>query len=446
MGSATDRLLGLAEATHRFDIPLAEIRSTQMEAVNEQFSERIGTIKLLANRAEAAGIKRIRDVADLVPLLFAHTAYKSYPENWFTEGKWDRMGRWLDTITTRRVIGVDLKDVNDVDDWIERVAATGHYLSCSSGTTGKCSMLPADADDRAFTKRTMPTSFTWGTGIKPERQYKIFSLAPVARTFRANDARDSLRDAFGATYRPLTSGEPVTVGRVNKMVVLRRSIADGTARPADIAAFEKTNARRAKEMQDALQGTAEAIVASRGERIMLQGLPAALFQVTELVRGMGYRGQDFQAENVLSMSGGPKGAKLPGDFREQILQTFNIGPQRNYHMYSMQDINSVMPACKVGRYHVPPWLILVLLDETGEQLITPVDGAAEGRAAFLDLALSGRWGGVITGDKVHVDYRKCACGHEGPTVGGDIVRYADGPGGDKITCSGTIDAYIRGVA
>lgn len=190
MGSATDRLLGLAEATHRFDIPLAEIRSTQMEAVNERFSERIGAIKLLANRAEAAGIKRIRDVADLVPLLFAHTAYKSYPENWFTEGKWDRMGRWLDTITTRRVIGVDLKDVNDVDDWIERVAATGHYLSCSSGTTGKCSMLPADADDRAFTKRTMPTSFTWGTGIKPQRQYKIFSLAPVARTFRANDARE----------------------------------------------------------------------------------------------------------------------------------------------------------------------------------------------------------------------------------------------------------------
>lgn len=52
MGSAVTRLLDLVEATDRFDIPLAEIRATQIEA-----------------------------------------------------------GRWLDTITTGHVTGVDLKDV-----------------------------------------------------------------------------------------------------------------------------------------------------------------------------------------------------------------------------------------------------------------------------------------------------------------------------------------------
>ena len=52
---------------------------------------------------------------------------------------------------------------------------------------------------------------------------------------------------------------------------------------------------------------------------------------------------------------------------------------------------------------------------------------------------------VISGDRVDVDFAKCACGHHGPTIGPDIVRYAD-LGGDKISCAGTIDAYVRGEA
>jgi hypothetical protein len=77
-------------------------------------------------------------------------------------------------------------------------------------------------------------------------------------------------------------------------------------------------------------------------------------------------------------------------------------------------------------------------------LIVPTKGEIEGRAAFVDLSLDGRWCGLISGDKIRVDYGKCACGHEGPTVAREITRYADLPGGDKITCAGTIDAYIRG--
>jgi hypothetical protein len=53
---------------------------------------------------------------------------------------------------------------------------------------------------------------------------------------------------------------------------------------------------------------------------------------------------------------------------------------------------------------------------------------------------------VISGDKIVIDYGRCACGRQGPTIDPDIVRYKDLPGGDKITCAGTIDAYVRGVA
>ncbi len=74
------------------------------------------------------------------------------------------------------------------------------------------------------------------------------------------------------------------------------------------------------------------------------------------------------------------------------------------------------------------------------------DGEIEGRAAFFDLALDGRWGGVITGDKISLDLGPCACGNAGPIIRDNIVRYADLEGDDKIGCAGTVDAYVRGLS
>jgi hypothetical protein len=55
-----------------------------------------------------------------------------------------------------------------------------------------------------------------------------------------------------------------------------------------------------------------------------------------------------------------------------------------------------------------------------------------------------RWGGIISGDKIKANFGKCVCGHAGPAVAPEILRYADTASGDKLACSGTIDAYIKG--
>ena len=79
-------------------------------------------------------------------------------------------------------------------------------------------------------------------------------------------------------------------------------------------------------------------------------------------------------------------------------------------------------------------------------IIDELAGEYEGRAAFFDLSVDGRWGGVITGDRISIDFSPCACGAKGPSVRDNIVRYADLEGDDKIGCAGTVDAYVRGVA
>lgn len=446
MGAAVDRLLGLLDAGDRYDIPLEDLRATQIAAANERLQEQRPRIRLLANRADAGGVSEIRDYADLVPLLFAHTAYKGYPEAWLAERRWDRLCRWLDTISSHRVEGVDLNDVRDLDDWIDRLADKGHFLSCSSGTTGKISMITASAADRAITRAVTAKTMQWATGIAPERDRLIFTVNPSGNNFRNIDATEGVMEAYGAPDGDHRFKARITIGEVSRMVALRRSITDGVALPADLAAYETISAERQKILDDAVLAAAEGLVASRGQKALVVGQFPLVHRVCELIREMGCGGADFHPDNAMLVAGGLKGASLPPDYREFIAQTLNIKPRHVYHFYAMQEAITQFPRCEAGRYHTSPWILLLPLDSPGEQLLEPVGGQVEGRAAFFDLAVEGRWGGVISGDKIQVDYGRCACGRPGPTIDPDIVRYKDLPGGDKITCAGTIDAYVRGVA
>jgi hypothetical protein len=447
-GAAVERLRRLAEAPDRFDIPASELLPTQLEAADELLQDRINKIRLLRNRAETGGVDAIREPPDVVPLLFAHTAYKSYPESWLTEQKWDRLGKWLETVSTHPVGGVDTAAVRNIDDWIARLAAAGHFVSCSSGTSGKSAMLNGSAADMAWSRSDSVASFSWGSGVTPAQDRRMFGLAPVASVPRNLVIRDALINAYSLPgSQPFTYPvPPITIGQITGMVALRKRIADGTAKPAEIAAYEATSAERQKAVDAAVGLSAEALAQARGDKLFLSGMWASLYKVAEAVRALGHGGKDFHPDNSIYVGGGLKGAVLPANYREYVFETFNLSPTRVFQMYGMQEINTAMPRCRAGRYHVAPWLMCMVLDQTGEKLLPPAGGEVEGRAAFFDLSLDGRWGGVISGDKIALNQGKCACGNRSPSIRDDITRYADLPGGDKISCSGTIDAYVRGVA
>jgi hypothetical protein len=447
-GAAIERLTTLAAAHDRFDIPIAELLPTQLQAVDELFRDRVGKIRLLRHRAQSEGVDSVREPADIIPLLFAHTAYKSYPEAWLSEQKWDRLGKWLETVSTHPVAGVDTSGVRDIDEWIARLGAAGHFVSCTSGTTGKSAMLNASSADLAWTRRDAVSSFSWGSGVTPAKDRRMFGLAPVASAPRNLAARDGLAAAYGLpNTTPFTYPvAPITVGQITGMVALRKRIAEGSARPAEITTYESTSAARQKALDQAVGLSAEALVQARSEKLFLSGMWASLFRVAEAVRALGFSGSDFHPDNTMYVGGGLKGAVLPPHYREYVFETFNLSSNRVNRMYGMQEIATAMPRCREGRYHVAPWLMCLVLNPAGDQLIPAASGEIEGRAAFLDLSLDGRWGGVISGDKIAVDYGQCACGNRSPSIRDDITRYADLPGGDKISCAGTIDAYVRGVS
>ncbi|HEX7874215.1 MAG TPA: hypothetical protein VF475_14980 [Sphingobium sp.] len=450
MGEAVERLTSLIDSEDRYNIPYADVRDAQVEAMNERFQERKDKIKLVGHRAEEAGISEVRSPEDMVRLLLPHTAYKSYPENWLREERWDRLSKWLDTVSTWRVPVDKVKDAADVDDWVNKLSDEGFFVSCSSGTTGKSAMLVASLADMHRVKKETLAAYCWGSGIEPKQDRIMFGTGAIASVPRNHwssvGQREGLQDP---AYEPWTFPiPPVTVGSLTKMVVLRKMMAEGTAQPADIADFEATSAMREKALADAVESTADEIVKHRERKIHVGGLWMNLWQIAKAVRDRGYSAKDFNPENSIYVGGGLKRAKLPDDYQDYVFETFNIRPERNFQNYSMQELQSGMPKCqKGGRYHLPPWLVPLILDKSGDNLL-PIDQTQEyeGRAAFFDLSLDGRWGGVISGDKVAIDFRPCACGHKGPTIRDNVQRYADLEGDDKIGCAGTVDAYVRGVA
>lgn len=448
MTSATERLVELVGAKDCFDIAPAELLPVQLEAANERLQSQAENIPLLANRAEAGGVKEIKQPAGLVPLLFAHTTYKTYSEGWLNEGRWDRMGKWLATVSTRTVEGLDTAGVQTLDDWIKQLETVGHYLSCSSGTTGKPAMLSCTEGDIELSARINIEALLWATGLTRGEDRKFLGLGPQFAAPREDAIRQAMVDCFSPRHPPYQfgDGEPITVGSMVDMITLRRKLADGTARPNEIAEFERVATQRASDMDTSAKKAIDAVIEARALPLLATGMFATLYQIAEGIRAKDHGGDDFNPNNAMMVAGGLKGTVLPENYREFVLETFNVAEQRLYHMYSMREINATFPLCHAERYHVSPWVIMLPLDTSGEKLLYPGGGEIDARAAFFDASIEGRWGGVISGDRVSVSFARCPCGHQGPTVGRDIARYADLPGGDKITCAGSIDAYVRGVA
>ena len=448
--SAIERLTGLIDAKDRFDLPHAELRDAQIEALNERFAQRRDAIKLLGHRAQEGGVREVRSLDDAVPLLFPHTAYKSYPEGWLVNERWDRLTKWLGTVSAHPIRAVDLADVRDVDDWIDRLEQAGHFVSCSSGTTGKSAMLIASERDMAWSRIDTVNVFHWGSGVEPRRDRRMMGLAPVAQVPKNRVIGEAQAEAFGApdTERFRYPVPPITVGSLTRMVVLRKAIADGTAKPAEIAELEATSKERQQAMDAAVGIAAEAMVAARGEKLFIAGMWNALYPVAKGRARDGLRRAGFPTRTTASTSAVASSApSCRRTINSSSTRRSTSRPHRDFQNYSMQELNSGMPKCqKGGRYHVPPWVVPMILNVDGDALLPASSGEIEGRAAFFDLALDGRWGGVITGDRIALDLGPCACGAAGPSIRDDIARYADLEGDDKIGCAGTVDAYVRGVA
>jgi hypothetical protein len=416
-----------------------ELEPLWLDAIGQRFQECRGRVRILDQLAEKAGITKISTLDDVVPLLFAHTAYKSYPESFIDRGQWDRMNLWLNTLSKVPVEGVDPAGIADADDWIKRLHAAGHYVFATSGTSGKNSFLNQTAKDVDFSNNgTVPR------GVPQDRSWPIFVLGPRKAPNRASATFSHIVDVVGrpgAVYF-LTDAE-MKISDMSTMTRMRRRIADATATPEEIAEFEAGLKLRRDAADHLLDGIIEKILAHRDEPTLIVGLTPQLFRVIEAARDRGIPEGSFHPDTRVLSGGGAKGFDLPPDHVEQIMKFMGLTLDNFIQGYGMQEASTGAVMKEWGRYEFPGWIVPLVLDDSGEKLLDP-RGKVTGRMALFDVSIEGRWGGIVSGDRVVMDYEPSPSGRAVPAVT-EIARYSELEGGDdKLTCAGTIDSFVRG--
>jgi hypothetical protein len=447
--TATEQLIELAKSPDPFRGAPAPLDELQLEAVRERFADRRQQIRTLDKRARETGVTDIRSLADVIPLLFAHTNYKSYPEAFIDSGQWKHMNLWLRTLSTYSTDAIDVNGVRDVDDWLERAHAAGHFLFASSGTSGKSSFLDQTATDREYAVTACLNAFTFSSPENaPDHSRCVFTQMPTKGTHKMIEVAAAHFERWakpGGLYRPLD--EPMLAMDTMRPAQLRRLLAAGKVKPAEIAAYEAEVAARQARRAAAFETWLDTLHAKRHEPLYLGLMWGAAWNIVERLRARGIKDGDFHPATLMSIGGGTKGAKLPPDYQQQITAFFGVTPDRitaSYAMVEMSGFCAKIPGTQ--SYAVPPWIIPLVLDKAGEKLLNPTTrtGTAEGRMAFFDVLADGRWGGIISGDKVRVEFGSGLGGVRVPVVH-EVNRYADlEEGEDKLSCAGSIDAYVRG--
>ena len=156
---------------------------------------------MLAKLCEATGVDQISSLDEIIPVLFAHSNYKSYPTALVSKGKWSAMNAWLDTVSSQRVRDLDVEGVADQDGWLERLHAAGHMVMATSGTSGKNSFLPGTRGDIDFSMRAIVPSLYWNFGVAPKQDRPVFVLGPKYGPTRAPLYNRTMAEAYGREGR-----------------------------------------------------------------------------------------------------------------------------------------------------------------------------------------------------------------------------------------------------
>jgi hypothetical protein len=396
----------------------AAVRWSEREDVDESVVARIrGAAILLNHRRYIARIPAYRRLAedralievddvDVVAneLMVTTHLFKSYERAWLESAEYERMTGWLASIFTREP-RVALEGVRNVEEWRNRLRGDGVYVTYSSGTSGRLSFVPRDR-------------FTWDA-LRRNGLFYSRAVSAVA---------------------PATGYDCLVLGaRGNGLGI--QAAARGLTRAAhrshylfdvDLGADMLQDAvswRPVGEAGDVQEETAYAAAFAFLRRASTEGRPVLVFGTpAQVSAACGRVASDGAAVrlapgSIVVCGGGWKaaeGERIPRrELVERVDDAFGIGAEHVVDTYSTSECNCVFPSCAEGRYHIPPLIEPVVLDDCYMRL----DGDDVcGTFGFLDPFAASYPGFVITGDQARLVRGRCGCGLGGWSVVGDIVR------------------------
>jgi len=444
--------------TQMHTIARAELEELQREAIGIRFQQHHQSIEMLRKLADRLGITELGQFNDVVPLMFSHTAFKSYPSALIDRKRFDLMTKWLDKLTGYDLSSVDTQGCNSIDDWIDRLdAQTPLQVITSSGTTGTLSILPKDkrgaVEGMVLWKICLFQTF----GREPtdkELNPSVDVIWPNFASGKLGHLRiaDMIKNGFtggdASKFHPLYSGSVETdlMFLVSKMraAASRGELDRLEIDPALAARKDEFIAVQLRQPQELDAFFVEITEKLRGKRVFMIGTYHLMYDIAKAGLERGVKNV-FAKDSAILTGGGMKGVALPADFMDVITEF--LGVDKIQVGYGFSESSTFHWACEEGRYHVMPWVIPFILDpDTSEPL--PRTGRRTGRAAVYDILLRAHWGGVISGDEVTIDWDlQCPCGRASVAFEKDIIRYSEKQGveDDRITCAATQEVHNEAI-
>lgn len=437
--------LGLSN-TRIHSVPRDEAEAVQLAGLNLRLEQRRAQIATLARLAEAQGITGFAALEDAAPLLFTHEVYKSYPASLLAKQRFDQLTKWLGRLTPYDLSDADLAGCASIDAWLARLRETTPLdVATSSGTSGTMSFFPKSRRDYLGSVRLLRAQLTqpFGEAPAPEAFAEPYHvLTPFYRDGHSTVSRLPAyflevfcRGDAGLLHTALPY--KASADLMWLAARLRAAQAKGDAGRVDVP--ESLLARRGEWERLTAEMPArqaafirEMIPALAGERVLALGITGMFFEIAREGLAAGARAA-FAPGSAVVGGGGGKGVVLPDDAEAVICRFFGVARLRD--SYGMTEQNWYLNSCEHDRFHVPPWVaVLPLDDESGRPL--PREGVQTGRAAFFDLSQDGAWGGIVSGDRVSVSYQPCPCGRTTLHLAKQIQRFSELQGGDdKISCA-----------
>src|ERR1700758_5432705 len=93
--------------TQMHSVPRQELEELQRRAMGIRFQQHYDSID----------ITDLSEFNDVVPLMFSHTAFKSYPSALIDKKRFDLMTKWLDKLTSYDLSNVHTTGCTSIDEW-----------------------------------------------------------------------------------------------------------------------------------------------------------------------------------------------------------------------------------------------------------------------------------------------------------------------------------------
>ena len=435
-------------------IPRDELQATQLEALQKRFEFLRENVPMLRKLADRQGIDEIEELEDVIPLLFEHTMYKSYPPKLLADYRFADINRWMGRLSVYDFTSIDVSDCEFIDDWARVMDERSPISLCtSSGTTGTMSFMPHSKEELDLQAKNYGMNYMQNFGDDPDEAlsdelYIVFPYFRGGYGGRPFDLNLQVKHLLNGDESRLYSAYPGAMSYDALYLAgrLRAAQASGELDKLEInpsllkrrEEFEALDREMPEQLEKFMD---ECMDTLKGKRILMQGM--AWQQGFDMAaKGMA-RGLEklFKSNSVIITGGGKKaGAMQPEDF-EEVMCRFT-GVSRMKGVYAMTEGLARHMRCEYGQYHLSPWIIPYVLDpDTSKPL--PRTGKVTGRMAFYDLLARSHWGGFISGDEVTINWTEpCACGQTSVHLDDTIGRFADKRGGDdKISCAATPGAH-----